>query len=389
MQGIRRLGYPLLLAAYLVPSTTIAAEDNTAATETDPAAALVQQLGSPKFATREEASKKLAKLGLKARAALEAGLDEEDLEIRSRAARLLKDVLIVDRKNRIAAFLADESGKDGADLPGWKAFGKQFGTEAATRKKFSELYELDSELWELLEAGKFKEVGEWFTRRAAENPQQVQVFNGTVVRQNPAKSMLLLYAAGLPEVSADEGLVDRIVQHVQITGFFSSLISNTGDTKLSKALFARWATKPAPLDVRYKKLQLSFMCESPGLLELGLDILRAEEGVTGNMRRDALILVGRFGAEEHLPLVEKCLKDEEVVHRVHQGNNKVREVQVRDAALSTALRLLKIKPQDYGFPALQSIRPPNLHYEYKALVFADDAKRTAAWKKWNEREKKS
>lgn len=381
-----RLAFTFLAASCAMFGVSFA---TAAEIDDEQARELVRQLGSAKYSEREEASKQLAKLGLSARAALEAGVDDVDLEIRSRAARLLKDVILVDRKNRIAAFLADELGKNGASLPGWKKFSEHFRVDPAMRKKFAELYEADADLWELVDKEKYKEIGEWFVQKAAENPQQVRVFNGAAVQPNPAKSMLLLYAAGLPEVTADEGLVDRLVQHVQMSGFVNSLLNNTGDTKFSKALFARWATKPGPLDVRYKKLQIAFMAETPGLLDLGVDILKAPEGVTGAMRRDALILVGRFGTAEHLPLVEPCLKDDEVVHRLHMGNNKVREVQVKDVALSASLNLLKIKPSDYGFPTLQAIRPPNLHYEYQALVFPDDAKRTAAWKKWNEREKKS
>ncbi len=76
----------------------------------DSAAKLVEQLGAPEFADREEAAKKLRELGAKAEPALRAGLRSEEQEVRDRCAKVLNEI----RKDQLWAAFAKITGQDKA-----------------------------------------------------------------------------------------------------------------------------------------------------------------------------------------------------------------------------------------------------------------------------------
>src|SRR5262245_38530451 len=68
--------------------------------------ALVRDLGSERFAAREAASDRLARIGLPAFSALEEASRHSDREIRFRAERILTLIRKNDLERRLAAFAA-------------------------------------------------------------------------------------------------------------------------------------------------------------------------------------------------------------------------------------------------------------------------------------------
>ena len=71
------------------------------------AAALVRQLGSPKFAEREHAARELTSLGIAAQETLSAAQNDPDAELRTRARAILTVVTETDFRGRVEAFPAD------------------------------------------------------------------------------------------------------------------------------------------------------------------------------------------------------------------------------------------------------------------------------------------
>src|SRR4051812_25436410 len=86
------------------------------------AAELVEQLGAASFTTRERATKRLKRLGIAGRTALEAACKDSDAEVRSRASEILADVLEADFQSRLEAFAADIDSRQKYDLPSWDRF---------------------------------------------------------------------------------------------------------------------------------------------------------------------------------------------------------------------------------------------------------------------------
>ena len=78
----------------------------------DPTAKLVEQLGAAEFADREAAAKTLREMGLKAEAALRAGLRSDNPEVRERTTKLLTTI----RADALDA-LAKDFKADGTDEP--------------------------------------------------------------------------------------------------------------------------------------------------------------------------------------------------------------------------------------------------------------------------------
>jgi hypothetical protein len=114
------------------------------------AAELVRELGSPRFALREAAAKKLLELGDPAIPALLAGTKSADEEVRSRAAALLPQVQAIGWGRRADAFLADANGKQKHDLPllrEWEKFAEK--SDAGTRKLFADMIRANGSLLEL------------------------------------------------------------------------------------------------------------------------------------------------------------------------------------------------------------------------------------------------
>src|SRR5829696_9127269 len=70
------------------------------------AAALVKQLGHPRYATREGAAKQLVDMGPAAVPALTAGTKSEDEEVRNRSIALLPQAKAAEWKRRAAGYLA-------------------------------------------------------------------------------------------------------------------------------------------------------------------------------------------------------------------------------------------------------------------------------------------
>jgi hypothetical protein len=100
--------------------------------------------------------------------------------------------------------------------------------------------------------------------------------------------------------------------------------------------------------------------------------------------------VARLGDSSHLPLVEKLLDDKSVITRRQQNNKPIEELQVRDAALATAVLLTKQELKTYftGRAELPS-DPRALYFNVQVLGFSSEADREAVFKKWSEYKDKS
>ncbi len=102
----------------------------------------------------------------------------------------------------------------------------------------------------------------------------------------------------------------------------------------------------------------------------------------------AIIAVGKFGNEEHIPLLTPLLENRTVCHRWSNQQlkkNGTINVEVRDAALVVILHLLGRDPKQYGFALLRE-HQETLYYTY-TFGFVEDTEREAIHAKWAEESK--
>jgi hypothetical protein len=100
----------------------------------------------------------------------------------------------------------------------------------------------------------------------------------------------------------------------------------------------------------------------------------------------ALATIASMGNDSHLPLIEKLFTDQNVVTQMHEKDKVIYKIEVRDAALAAALFLTKQDLKAY-FPVRegQTIGDPQQVLTNPRIIgFADEAKRTETFKKWQE-----
>jgi hypothetical protein len=112
------------------------------------------------------------------------------------------------------------------------------------------------------------------------------------------------------------------------------------------------------------------------------------QGATPVYRGQAAATLARIGGKEHIPHLEKAMKDEGVMITVRRSvvkNGKAElvsfDVQVRDAALAVSIILTGQKMEDYGFVDHQKTNVATYSYTRYELP---DADRKAAFEKWKE-----
>jgi hypothetical protein len=342
-------------------------------------AQLVNQLGSASFAERERATRQLIELGVAGRAALvEAGMSS-DAEVRVRARAVLAAVTEADFRDRLEAFLADYDGTRKQTLPGWEQFASLFGSGRPARQIFVEMQRAEPELMEAF--SKDPKVAseavvarsQSISQQAMQSPREGLVSMGTVA------SMLLV--GGSPDVSIDEQLGVQVYAWMIYQPVFQKNAASGVWSPMLKKLLGRWVVKDASPTATVQNLLFaaSYELKSEALV-LATRVL-SDEHNHSNTRQYAILIAGRFGGKEELPMIERLL-DDKTSCGTFQANNPPRQVdlQIRDIALAVAVHLTGQNLRDYGFQSAQ----PNATtlFQVATLIFNDPARREEALKKW-------
>jgi hypothetical protein len=191
----------LFLPLVLFPAVTAGKDDKSPPTET--AAVLVRQLGDPSFRVRDRADQQLRQLGRATVAALEAGLNDPDPEVRRRCQRLLPLARRTDLDLRLDAFVTGKEGPKTPSLPAWSAFRGVVGSDQSARDLFAAIYRAEPALLEALE----KDPRAAATQVKARCQQLVNNLYTTNGKQAAPPSagevMALLFVAGAAQATPD------------------------------------------------------------------------------------------------------------------------------------------------------------------------------------------
>jgi RNA polymerase sigma factor (sigma-70 family) len=358
----------------------------------DPAAKLVDQLGAPAFADRENAAKHLRALGVRAEPALKAALPSDDPEVRQRVPKILAEI----RGDRLRALVRefDPAKEQQPDHPLWHRFRAITGDTRAARELFAAIIKNANWLRRLdtadanpdaalrqyreavLEVGRqfdynlrvFFEIPVWpcdcgdevaFLLFLGSYPNTASIPSGGDPARRPfdAGEGRIHFARGLPL-----GLQGKILEAWPPEFQPEPVAATPGTDRVFARLLAAWLEHREPaaavvpeclwLAARHAAQEVL-----PFARTIAADRFLHDREPPRRLYAAALAVVARFGTREDRPLFERFFKDESVIATFElEGPNPVGAkvdgkgaTQLRDAAAGLALVLHGEDPAKYGF----------------------------------------
>ncbi len=369
-------GLLLLAGAIAVSANPSAPADG----ELKKARQLVQQLGSDGYQEREQATAGLQKMGVRALAAIEQGLQDQDLEIRHRCEELHPEILAVDLRNRIAGFLADKDGKEKHNVPHWERYRKEIGSDNAARQLFTEMLKGEP-LTLLLDCGKDSahetSILEHFSLQMQTRMYQPNLRPGLAPLSRADLAAVLFIGGQAKNVSQQSGFAVTNMLYQPLT---RTALADAATGPAFRKLLVRWMTNQS------NELVIMQTCNVVQNLNLkeGKDFLLSvikQKKVRGTYLAQVVLNLVRTGGKEHSGLLEELLTDQTALGQVQI--NRVRgTTEMRDVALAMLIHLNGQSHKDYGFSFLA--QNPNLIWSVHYLGFSTPEEREKAHKKWQE-----
>lgn len=338
-------------------------------------ALLVEQLGSPEFALREQASRELVAIGIDTRSALEQAAQSPDAEVRLRAKAVLATVVASDFEQRLEAFALGDGSPD-LTLPAWDKFAAIHGDHRAARQLFVEMQRCEPELLEALDVGAAPAT-------ALLNERMREIIDGRRDSLNNLGTLATLMFVGAADgVEAGEDGCLHVYPYVVQATYRGNLRSPMWPGLLKK-IVGRWIARDTTPAMTNQNLTLAAQLElKPETMSIASRVLQSKDSLPGS-KQLSIMMIARFGDHDELPLVEKYLQDATVLGQV-QVDDPPRPVdlQLRDVALAAALHMSGQNLREYGFNNVQEYAPTV--YQVATLGLEDEESRLAAFKKWTE-----
>ncbi|MBC8870434.1 MAG: hypothetical protein H8E44_13510 [Planctomycetes bacterium] len=346
---------------------------------------LVQQLGDSTYVVRDAAEKKLVSQGLAAKGVLMEALNDADLEVRIRVHHILACVLQSELEARLTAFIDDAEGKEDHGLPGWKRYKDAVGGDRDARKLFAEMVRSEASLLSACEKGS-AELPQLFAFRVASlQPNVAGGINQT--NEIPPQTMATLLLIGSDKAVGQNSLGMSQLYSLLNQQPVQQAITGGKHTSVLVKLLEEWVTSGTSTTSHYgMMLALKYDLQKAALQQAKKII--SQRTTSTSMLQYAIIAIGKYGGEEHIPLLKSLLENKTVCHtwsnQALKKNGSIK-IEVRDVALVILLRLLGKDPAQYGFKLLRE-SPDTLYYVY-TFGFIEDKEREAAHAKWTEESK--
>ncbi|AMV27256.1 ECF RNA polymerase sigma factor SigE [Gemmata sp. SH-PL17] len=373
---------------------------------------LIERLGSEDFAEREAAHKQLKELGSKARAALEAGIKSGNAEIVKRCRELL-----------------DQLARAEFDATHWPRFAKVIGDDKPSRALFERIRSLPRNV-ELLDAvaANPNAAGKHYHDRWAELNKTARVPIGVgsfqLVAAPLADVVGWMYLGTFPGAEGafnTSHSIDFLPGGKHSNDAIAAALKDKTVAPAVRQLVGKWTAARVDYTGRAYGFQLALDFGIEEVLSAARETVRAKvkddpyPGNTAQNIRLAILVVGKLGSKDDLPLLEvhsandtQCgvflhdppEKPGEPVFRIYrlaiEGQDTT--IQVRDVSTAMRLHLLGQNPDDFGFywrwphgsDAGKRMEPDNRFSPY-SIGFLRKTDRTAAHKKaqeWFDKQKK-
>jgi hypothetical protein len=382
----------LLLTAALVAADPKPGDAGTP--EYKKAAELVQQLGHPQYAVREEAAKQLVEMGHAALAALHDGARSDDVEVRNRAAALVPRAKAVEWKRRADAYLADTEGKQKHDLPLLAEWDKLIGKpDAGTRKLFAEMLRTNGEFLEA--ASDRTKAADVCAARCEAVLEKVQTPKGQLKAELGDLAAVLFVDSVAPT---------RMTERTQVLPAWllrNPALAEALDGKETGAavrrLVVRWAeSQPANGPIRPIALaefaDLARKRPFPEAVPV-LTKVAGDKTTRGFLiqRLLAVEALGAVGGKEAAAALAELVPDSTVMFRTG-GLDGPDGPSFGDQALAASLRLHGKKVEDYGLTRTNHRFVPPFGKDYIPMTvygFPDADARAKAVKRWRDEVEKT
>jgi hypothetical protein len=349
--------------------------------------ALVSRLGSEDFTEREAASEELTAIGLPAFAALEAAGGHPDREVRYRALRILSHIRELDLQRRLEAFLSGDEADGEYPLPGWSRFQKAYGDSTRSRQQFVEMQRADAEAMRAIEESP-RAASELLAQRTLEYQQAMQT--GGRPQMSFGQATALLFVAAEDDVTMSAQTMQMVFQFCS-QPVIRDVLGNPDKKEIPRKMIGSLVRRSEDYAMT-QAMMLAIQFDMEEGLVPATKILKNPVNRVPYMSQYALMTIAKLGSDTHLPLVESLLEDQSVVTKMQNDKKVTIEVQVRDAALATAVLLTKQEVKDY-FPPRDgqplTTDPQQLFFNPRAIGFENDDERKKVHQKWTEYREKN
>ena len=363
---------------------------------------LARKLGSDVFHERDQATRELAEMGRLALGVVERTLAETaSAEVRARCETLRPAMQQEELKARLDTFMADADGKYDHKLPAWDKFQKIVGNTAETRKLFSEMFENAPTARVLTASLGTKEE---FTRAATE--RRADIYNrmygrrmvningvGSYERHQPVPAELagVLFTESLLG-TIGERRTSYILNSMLSQSPTHDVITDAAKGAPFRKLIASWCDTRTDTYEEYQAMTLAANLNHKEIpaAKYALKVID-EKSSTPVQQSYAITVLAKCGGKEQLPNILKQFENKTSFTTFFANNNNVAErceMQTRDVALAMAILLAQKKPEDFGFTPRAANLNDETKFFYNSYRLATDEKRTEAFKKWEESQKK-
>ncbi len=366
----------LSLAAACLLTVPLAAAADTSITDGDDSARiliLVRQLGHSRFQSRQQAAEDLKEIGLPALPALQKALVDDDPEIRHRSRRLIDEIERRAYEQRLEAYLSDPEGAPDDLLPGLDVFRETIGVEPAACRLLVDMLRAEPDLFRAWEEQAPRVADEFVSQFS-----RVQRACMTKQTREAAQTSVcaLMFVGADPEVPVAEPMISGVSNFARYREFRELL--NGPHAEAYRKLLGRWIARPGAVGAA-QKMTLAMQ------YDLSEGLIPAQETIARGNRRSAtrqysILAIGKLGGSEHLPLLERLLKDDHVLAATRTRGKVTYSIKTQDVALAALLHMTGQKPKGYHFKRLR--RNAISVFSLSTAGFYNEEDRFAALEKW-------
>jgi len=334
----------------------------------------VAQLGSRRFAEREQATAELIGLGMDAVPGRERQLQNADREVRYRSRLILGVILENDFSSRVERFQADESA-EGPEygFPTWPEFRELVGNDDSNKSLFVGMLQSERELMSCLQRAP-EDAKAVFDERC----RSVQAFNQMSLEPpSAARVAAFLFVAAHERIEFQRDSNAVVFELIQRLDRALMPESNHPHHAALRLLLTRWVLR-SDSQPAYEALMMALQYQLPTAIQRARQVLEDPQAHLFD-RYFAILCAAKYGNQDDVGRVERLLTDNQVCTR-YPADQMEFEVQLRDVALAALLVLTKRDFTTSGYRRLEREEP--FVFRENTLGFAHVADRENALRIW-------
>ena len=131
----------------------------------------------------------------------------------------------------------------------------------------------------------------------------------------------------------------------------------------------------------YQRMSLANRYDLAAALEPSKHMLK-NGAPSPSQLRYAVMATGRFGAAEHIPLLETLFDNKSRITASQKNGREISHLELRNAALAASILLAGLDPKPFGFTTRTSTSDARYVFPMNSAGFESDTLREAAFARW-------